>query len=195
MPTDSRYLAHFTKDPEAYDRLVSILQEGTIRAGSLPWTNKKAVCFTECPWSSLLQHANHYSPYGIGFGKHHVFASGGGPAFYVRADVFEAQQWADEVYPFVTPFWPPYRPKPLRAPQYLSGKSIDYSHEREWRVVRDFSFDLSKLSFVILKSYEDMARFPRELKDAIGRDKFILMDTYQKIEELWPTHVVADEDR
>ena len=38
-----------------------------------------------------------------------------------------------------------------------------------------------------------MARFPRELKDAIGRDKFILMDMYRKIEELWPTHLLSHE--
>jgi len=37
-----------------------------------------------------------------------------------------------------------------------------------------------------------MARFPKELKDAIGREKFILMDMYKKVEELWPTHSVGD---
>lgn len=33
-----------------------------------------------------------------------------------------------------------------------------------------------------------MAQFPKELKDAIGRDKFLLMDNYTKIETLWPVH-------
>ena len=190
MPQDSKYLAHFTKGVNAYDNLVSILQDRIIRAGNLPWTNRPAVCFTECPWSSLLNHARNYSPYGIGFGKHHVFSAGGGPAHYVRADLFEAQEWADEVYPFVTPFWPSYRPRRLRSEAYLNGMTIDYTHEREWRIPHDFAFDIHRLSFVILDTYEDMARFPRDLKDAIGRNNFILMDVYRKIEELWPTHII-----
>jgi hypothetical protein len=191
---DSRYLAHFTKGENAYENIISILRDGIIRAGNLPWTNRPAVCFTECPWSSLLKHTRYYSPYGVGFGKHHVFAAGGGPAYYVRADLFETQEWEEEIYPFVTPFWPPYRPQHLRTEEYLGGKSVDYSHEREWRVPRDFRFDIHRLSFIILDTYEDMARFPRELKDAIGRDKFILMEVYRKIEELWPTHIIEDDD-
>jgi len=35
-----------------------------------------------------------------------------------------------------------------------------------------------------------MAKFPKELKDAIGREKFILLDVYKHIENLWPTHIV-----
>lgn len=148
MPKDSNYLAHFTQGVNAYDNLVSILQDRIIRAGNLPWTNRSAVCFTECPQSSLLNHARNYSPYGIGFGKH--FFAGGGPAYYVRADLFEAQEWVDEVYPFVTPFWPSYRPRQLHSEAYLNGMTIDYTHEREWRIPHDFAFDIHRLSFVIL---------------------------------------------
>jgi len=190
MPADSKYLAHFTKGPAAYDDLISILRDGVIRAGRLPWTNRPAVCFSECPWSSLLQHARRYSPYAVGFTKLHVFAAGGGPAYYVRADLFREQNWAPEVYPFVTPFWPEYRPADLRTENYLGGRTVDYSHEREWRAAHDFEFDRGRLSFVLLNTYEDMARFPRELKDVIGRGKFILMDVYRRIEDLWPTHVM-----
>ena len=39
-----------------------------------------------------------------------------------------------------------------------------------------------------LPDYMAMARFPKELKDAIGREKFLLMDNYKMIEELWPVH-------
>ncbi|MEP0547312.1 MAG: abortive infection system antitoxin AbiGi family protein [Rhodothermales bacterium] len=190
MPGDSNYLAHFTKGGDACANLVSILQEQVIRAGRLPWTNRPAVCFTECPWSSLLNHARNYSPYGVGFGKHHVFAAGGGPAYYVRADHFNAQRWAEEVYPFITPFWPGYRPDNLRTDDHLGGRTVDYAHEREWRVPHNFTFDRNRTAFVILDTYEDMARFPTDLKDDIGRDNFILMDVYRKIEELWPTHVL-----
>lgn len=189
--TDSKYLAHFTCGENAYSNLISILQNQRINAGNLPWTGRPAVCFTECPWSSLIKHAERYSPYGVGFGKHHVFAAGGGPAYYVRADHFQAQQWNDDVYTFVTPFWPSYRPAHLRTNHYLGGKTVDYSREREWRVPHNFNFDLERIEFVILDTYQDMAQFPGPLKDAIGREKFILMDVYRKIEELWPTHVIG----
>jgi len=35
-----------------------------------------------------------------------------------------------------------------------------------------------------------MAAFPKELKNSIGREKFIIMDNYKKIEELWPVHLL-----
>jgi hypothetical protein len=189
-PDQSQYLAHFTKGANAYDSIVSILNDKVIRAGTLPWTNLPAVCFTEYPWPSLIKHAESYSPYGIGFTKPHVFAAGGGPAYYVRADHFQKQHWAPHVLALATPFWPPYRPKALRGSEHLGGKTVDYSHEREWRVPHDFRFEHPHVEFVVLKSYEDMARFPKPLKDAIGRDRFILVEIYRNIERLWPTHIL-----
>lgn len=189
-PDQSEYLAHFTKGDKPIDTLAKMLTDGVIIASSLPWTKKPAACFTECPWSSLLAHAANYSPYGVGFTKSHVFAAGGGPAFYVRADHYQKQNWDGHVHTFVTPFWPRYRPASLRGGDVLGGKSIDYAHEREWRVPHDFKFGLDEVQFVILDTYQDMAAFPRELKDKIGREKFILMDMYRKIEELWPTHLM-----
>jgi Putative abortive phage resistance protein AbiGi, antitoxin len=193
QPDHTDYLAHFTKGPDAYKNLVSILQQQRITAGTLPWTNKPAVCFTECPWASLLDHAAHYAPYAVGFTKPHVFSAGGGPAYYVRADHFEKQQWEHDVHAFVTPFWPAYRSSKLKGAKYLKGKTVDYSHEREWRVPHDFMFDASRIAFVILDTYEDMAKFPKELKDKVGRQRFILMDMYRKIEELWPTHLIRTD--
>ena len=205
-PDFSDYLAHFTKDSEpfgnkdpnnptnafsamsALDRIKSMLNAGRISAGSLPWTGRHAVCFTECPWSSLLDHANQYSSYAIGFTKPRVFVAGGGPAYYVRADHWEKQDWDPHLKTFVTPFWPKYRSPALKDKKYLNGTSVDYSHEREWRVPHDFTFELNQVEFVILPSYKEMAEFPSELKDAIGREKFLLMDVYRNVERLWPVH-------
>jgi len=191
QPDQSQYLGHFTRGERAYENLISILQQKTINAGTTPWVNRPAVCLTECPWPSLVVHAKRYSPYALGFTKAHIFAAGGGPAYYVRADHWEKQAWDDHVKTFVTPFWPEYRPDALKSKDYLGGKTVDYSHEREWRVPHPLTFQLEKLAFVVLKNYEDMARFPRELKDAIGRDKFILMDIYENIESLWPQHQIG----
>jgi len=201
----SFYLAHFTSNKEpvghenktnptnkyigmsAYDRLVSILEQECILDSCLPWTGKRqAVCFTECPWSSLIEHSKAYSPFGIGFNKALVFGAGGGPAYYVRYDLWEQQIWEDNIKTFVTPFWPSYRPKKLK--KSVDFKTVDYSHEREWRVPHEFRFKLEQVEFVVVNTYKDMAQFPRNLKDRIGREKFLIMDVYKNIEKLWPVH-------
>lgn len=209
-PDFSQYLAHFTTDGEpkgstegnpvgdvasmsAFERLISILNEKKIRASSMPWTGAHAVCFTECPWSSLLSHTKAYSPYGIGFHKKIVFAKHGGPALYIRPDHYNKQLtfkqgFDNHLLPFVTPFSPTYRPYSMKTAKYDIG-DCDYSHEREWRVPHDFPFDYKDVMFIVLKTYKDMAAFPQELKDAIGREKFILMDNYKMIETLWPVHI------
>jgi hypothetical protein len=190
-PDQSDYVAHFTKANEkrtAMDALIQILSDRTLIASRLPWTNKAAVCFSECPWSSLLGHSERYSPYGIGFRKPRVFAAGGGPVYYVRSDMYEKQQWDDHLHAFVTPFNPYYRP--ANKKDLLGGKTVDYTHEREWRVPHDFTFDYNQVEFVILDTYNDMAQFPQEMKDAVGRDKFLLMQNYRTIERLWPTHIM-----
>jgi hypothetical protein len=176
----------FTKGKTALQKLISILELKTIYASYLPWNNRLAVCLTECPWSSLLAHAHHYSPNAIGFNKAFIFAAGGGPVYYVRADHFDKQKWESDVYTFVTPFWPGYRPRKLKG----GFKTVDYSHEREWRVPHDLKFEYSHIEFIILKDYKEMAQFPGELKDKIGREKFLLMENYTMIEKLWPVHKI-----
>ena len=73
-PDFSNFLAHFTKDtkpssedvyPEiqqksAQERLISILRDKKIKATEMPWTHANAVCFTECPWSSLIAHTKRF---------------------------------------------------------------------------------------------------------------------------------------
>lgn len=219
-PDFSKYVVHFTSSRpprasvpgvqglqeitqmSAYERLVAILEGSRIMATPMPWTGALAVAFTECPWGSLIHHAQQYSPYGLGFEKGRLFAAGGGPAIYLRPDLYERQaQYArvghgesatpfhPNVWPFVTPFVPMYAPKKLVETHWKGKKIVDYTHEREWRVPHDFSFKLSQVAFVVVNTYEDVAKFPAEFKDAIGRDCFLIMDVYEQIERFWPTHV------
>ena len=207
-PDISEFLAHFTtdrgpagddnpdnpafqfKELSALERLIRILEQGRIVATAIPWTGRIAACFTECPWTSLLDHARRYSPYGVGFNKPLIFAAGGGPVYYVRADHWEKQDWDPHLRTFVSPFWPSYRPRPLRSRKYLSGSTVDYSHEREWRIPHDFTFSHDRVEFVVVNTYKDVAQFPKDLKDAIGRDKFLIMDVYRHIEKMWPLHKI-----
>jgi hypothetical protein len=206
-PDQSHYLAHFTKDGKYYsadnhpenptvdqmsalERLVKILSERKIVASNLPWTNKSAVCFTECPWGSLLRHADNYSPYGIGFTKKLVYSRNGNPVIYANPNLFHSQNWSDAAYTFVTPFVPHYASESVKSRPPFNGRIVDYTHEREWRVGKDFSFQYNYVRFVVLKSVLDLNKIPQHIINEIGAEKFIFMDTYKKIEDLWPTHVM-----
>lgn len=69
-PDFSEYVGHFTKSApaigettgkitgDAFARLINILSTGQIWATPMPWTNRPAVAFTECPWGSLIDHAH-----------------------------------------------------------------------------------------------------------------------------------------
>ena len=54
----------------------------------------------------------------------------------------------------------------------------------------DFVFELAQVEFVIVPNYEAVAKFPKDLKDAIGRKKFIMIEVYSQIEKLWPVHLL-----
>ena len=132
-----------------------------------------------------------YSPFGIGFKKPRVFAAGGGLVYYVRADYWKTQGWQNDKLKdcFATPFWAEYVPSTLKQQYYPNNTEVDYSHEREWRIPHDFSFEHNQVEFVIVNTYQDMASFPKNLKDEIGIEKFLLMENYNKIEQLWPVHI------
>jgi hypothetical protein len=171
-PDFSEYVVHFTKSAppfglarrdtprvhglaeiaplSAYDRLVAMLEQETIKATNMPWTDKPCVCFTECVWGSLLDHAERYSTFGIGFHKKTLFEAGGGPAIYMRQDLFRAaaaRGIPDEVWPFITPFVPEYSTEAHRREHWDGRTPCDYTHEREWRVPHDFTFQLSDVEF------------------------------------------------
>jgi hypothetical protein len=222
-PDFSQYVVHFTKDGKplsngdetngelkkiagmsAYERLISILSSRQIRATRMPWTNKPAICFTECTWASLLDHAQRYSRFGMGFTKAYLFSRGGGPAIYLTPGLLEHQKkhvgrdklpFDPTLYAFMTPFVPPYAPPEYRRKFWNGKKAIDYSHEREWRVPHDLDFGYSDVAFIIVASYNDMAKAPKELKDAIGRENWLIMDNYARIEGLWPVHKLPEDKK
>lgn len=215
-PDFSDYVVHFTKDAPpitasdeadstlkkigpltARQRLFSILRERKLRATRMPWTNKPAVCFTECTWASLLGHAAQYSRFGIGFHKSFLFSRGGGPAIYLTPGLLEHQRthvgpgnlpFDATLHAFMTPFCPSYAPLAYRNKFWGKTKTIDYSHEREWRVPHNLDFTLSNVSFVIVAAYKDMAQAPKSYKDGIGRENWLIMDNYERIETFWPVH-------
>jgi hypothetical protein len=167
---------------DAMERLISILDSRKIIASTMPWIKANAVCFTECPWSSLLQHTKNYSAYGIGFTK------GGGPALYLKEDLLHTQDWDDKIKPFMTPFIPPYSTATHKKYSKFP-KSIDYTHEREWRVPHDFTFKVDDIQFIVVAKNSDIEQIANKIKWKIPKEKFLSIEMYKKIENLWPTHI------
>ena len=208
-PDYSNYLAHFTRDSvcvnngncldedyilmSALEKLISILKTKTIFKSTMPWTNSEAVCFTECPWSSFIEHSKNYSSYGIGFTKKFIFGKHGSPAIYMRVDTFineKVNNFAnipDAVKYLITPFQPIYTPSRMKRLRFLP---VDYTHEREWRSPNDILFDYKDVKFIVLKSNEDYISFPHDLRQLIGDEKFLILDNYKSIEQLWPIHIL-----
>jgi len=213
QPDFSDFVVHFTKSlppycigmhPDKYkdisamgarERLWAMLEQGKLRATPMPWTNKPAVCFTECTWPSLLTHAKRYSPYGIGFKKSFLFANGGGPAIYMRQDLWKKQKakgdFESTLFAFITPLAPEYAPTDYLEKDWNGREPCDYTYEREWRMAKDLAFTLPDVAFVTVDTYEDMAKAPKPLKDAVGRDNWIILSNYRKIEQLWPQHKLS----
>jgi len=219
-PDYSVFLVHFTKDGEfcnkeqdktiigyknmtAKERLLSILKDKKISASRMPWTNTQGVCFTECPWSSLIAHAQCYSPYGIGFKKSYIFSQKGAPIFYLRSNLFERMKkemeskqsaTVKEMWTFISPFSPKYGTDYTKQFIKVDGKRmiVDYTHEREWRCPKDFSYQYSDIEFIIVKQFSDIIDIPQEVKKAI-KDNIIIMDNYQLIENLWPVHRIKEK--
>lgn len=203
-PDFSNYLIHFTKSGApvgkndnpillekrvtAQQRLVNILKSKTILASAMPWFAKcSAVCFTECVWSSLFDHAKKYSEFGIGFTKEFVFEQGGNPVFYVRPSLFKGQKWDDKIKGFTTPFAPKYGEEKIDG---RCKKPVDYTHEREWRVLHDFTFEYKNIAFIILPSSRLLSIIPSRVQKAVCGDNILFMNNYKRIEELWPTHLL-----
>lgn len=201
-PDYSKYVAHFTKNgaicssipnpsisnQTAKQRLISILQSKILLASEMPWTNTKGVCFTESPWASLIEHTKQYSPYGIGFKKQFIYNNGGGPVYYIRADIFSSLSKKGDIIPpkiktFISPFSPTYRNKYQKN---FFKPNVDYSFEREWRIPKDLSFEYSDVEFVIIDTFSDLQDINSILHNNIPINKYIVLENYLRVGKIWP---------
>jgi hypothetical protein len=138
---------------DARQRLGTILKDGRIRSFQTFFTcGLPVVCFTEATREglrALIQGTpRRYVPWGIGFSKDFIFRNGGGPAYYVRGDdwdAFAGSDLPDIVKAFGTMFWPGVDLEPGdNVPDTLTKKN-EWAHEREWRV--PFKDDGAALKF------------------------------------------------
>mmetsp|Transcript_18213 Transcript_18213/g.54749 ORF Transcript_18213/g.54749 Transcript_18213/m.54749 type:complete len:337 (-) Transcript_18213:124-1134(-) len=160
----SFFLCHFTKSTPpvhlqttqtgfAHERFEAILTGKEVYACALPHLGSpvRAVCFTEMMLPSLSMHAENYSPWGIAFHKSFLFnCKTANPVLYCRSELFESLKERANGDPdqlrYMTPFYPKYWDQNGQE----ENKTLDYSHEREWRTPGPVSFDLENLAYVFV---------------------------------------------
>lgn len=156
----SSRVTHLTKgrdDDEAFNNFINILEEKNI-VGS---TKKRgficggipAVCLQDAPLSViaenlqyekiLRQEENHkirYLGFGIRFQKDFIYKQGGRPVIY--DNTLEA-----ETYLSPNEWW-----RIVKLNLSNSGKVVDWTHEREWRVPKEIVFQYSQCEIIVPSS-------------------------------------------
>jgi hypothetical protein len=148
--------ASVTRVVQPFDVLKEILTSGILRASSnyIKGT-RPAVCMSEMPLSVIHHFADppyetnekkKYRFYGLAFSKQTIFKAGGRPVIYL---------------PDAEAGWIPDDEK-WRHVRYEIG-SVDWTHEREWRLPGDL--DLTKLAgcYALVWSYSEV----RELEKVV----------------------------
>lgn len=155
------HLTHLTKNDASYgdiDMVIKILREGkligsTTDKGFIIGSNP-AVCFQEAPLYGVCQNVYHeqqnqaelggktrYHAVGLSFRKDYVFNHGGRPVLYEKTEIAKQMLPKEE-------WW-----RIVNFNLENQDKIIDWTHEREWRVKGDFTFDISE-AYVLLINHD-----------------------------------------
>ena len=52
------------------------------------------------------------------------------------------------------------------------------------------NFEYQDIELVLVGSYADMESISEDLKNKVGKEKFIILNQYEKVESLWPIHKI-----
>lgn len=164
----STFLSHLTRENgqmNVVEVLIKILEEGRIRGSSNSGFiagGFTATCFQDAPMYSLSQNCMHeqnlrainkskirYRGLGLAFPKRYIYAKGGRPVIYEKLEI--AKQ-------FVNPneWW-----RIVSLDLDDDNSIVDWTHEREWRKLGDFEFDLSE-TYVLLSQKDAYRQFMKK---------------------------------
>ncbi|EOT2960295.1 DUF2971 domain-containing protein [Clostridium perfringens] len=150
-------LIHLTKESNektAVENLVKILKDKKINGSGKEGFivgNDKAVCLQECPVYYLAQNIYYerkmnkdgrskkirYRGIGLMFDKTYIYKKGGRPVIYDKTE--EAKKYLTE-----DKWW-----RIVNLDLSDSNNIIDWTHEREWRVLNELTFELKNVSIVV----------------------------------------------
>ena len=121
--------------------------------------NNRAVCFTESTLAGLKAHRDVFrAKYDLAFDRDYLFKQGANPCLNRRESLLKEEircpreKYANHVYNFI--------PSQLHPFVNIIHESFDATHEREWRIARDFPFNYRNLMFVFCP-YDQFSRFSR----------------------------------
>lgn len=176
-------LVHLTKGNDklnSFQVLMKILKEQKL-IGSTNQTingvprgficgNDPVVCFQDVPLFSLsenilLEQQMHsdaptspirYTAFGLRFDKRYIFQNGGRPVIYEKTEVAKSFLPNNE-------YW-----RIVKLDLDNDDNVIDWTHEREWRIKGDFSFDLNEVE-ILLSDQDSVNKFYKycEKKDML----------------------------
>lgn len=116
-------------------------------------SHTKAVCFTESTLSGLKAHWDMFNAkYGIAFDRDLLFSKGANPCLNIRESLLKKsfvcneEVYARFVYNFI--------PVELHPFVNIIHDGFDATHEREWRVPNDLSFELCEVLFIFCPADE-----------------------------------------
>ena len=115
-------------------------------------SNKKSVCFTESSLKGLLAHLKVFNAkYGVAFSLEFLLSKGANPVLNISEEHFHKTIGAitggyDKVYNHI--------PEPLTPFVNIINSKFDATHEREWRIAKDFDFDISDVLFIFCPTNE-----------------------------------------
>jgi hypothetical protein len=121
--------------------------------------NTKAVCFTESTLSGLKAHRDMFNAkYGVAFDRDLLFSKGANPCINIRDSLLRksftcnGEAYARSIYNFI--------PSELHPFVNVIHDRFDATHEREWRVADDLSFEVAEI-FMIFCPTEDFEFFSK----------------------------------
>lgn len=118
---------------------------------------------------------------------------GENPVFYVRPEIYSKQEWDNSIKNYFTPFVPKYASEVTKDEFRSNGFDqdyLDYSHEREWRLLDNLEFDYRDISFLVVDKAEEIEEIAKLTRGNISTDLILPMSSYKIIESLWPVHKV-----
>ena len=177
---NSHNLSSMTEDQlniASVDNLIKILEDkkiiGSSTASGFIIGNKRAVCFQDAPLQGIIQNVENeienrlnkktnkvrYCGNGLIFSKYYVFGKGGRPVIYDITDEAKA-------YLPIEQHWRIVNLQLTTSPP----KTIDWTHEREWRLSEDFDFGY-ELTHIVLYNKMSYDHFkencPKHILDEI----------------------------
>lgn len=153
MDLSSR-VTHLTKgkdEDEAFRNLISILEgKRIIGRKSFSCGETPIVCLQDAPLSAIAENLQYeemlrkeekqkirYLGFGIRFQKQFIYEQGGRPVIYDNTD-------AAKKYLLPKEWW-----RIVRLDLSNSEEVVDWTHEREWRVVKEIVFNYSQCEIIV----------------------------------------------